>query len=187
MIKTTPVKLPAGRFRLATRPSDIGSFPVTKTIGIVVAAVLAASAPGLLATMTAAFRPTRSARRVGSRSSCPSAQRCSSTTFCPSTNPTSFNPRRSAIMTFGKGAEGVLRSKPTTGIIACCARATSGHDAAVPPSSVMSSRRFTQSPRRRGRARVGGTSRPSALAVFRLMTSSYLVGACTGRSAASRP
>src|SRR5262249_58897597 len=29
---------------------------------------------------------------------------------------------------------------------------------------------------------VGGTSRPSALAVLRLMTSSYLVGACTGRS-----
>jgi hypothetical protein len=30
---------------------------------------------------------------------------------------------------------------------------------------------------------VGGTSRPSALAVLRLITKSYLVGACTGRSA----
>src|SRR5262249_49208908 len=30
---------------------------------------------------------------------------------------------------------------------------------------------------------VGGISRPSALAVLRLMTSSYLVGFCTGRSA----
>ena len=29
----------------------------------------------------------------------------------------------------------------------------------------------------------GGTVRPSALAVLRLITSSYLVGACTGRSA----
>src|SRR5262245_869831 len=28
---------------------------------------------------------------------------------------------------------------------------------------------------------LGGTSRPRALAVFRLKTSSYLVGACTGR------
>jgi hypothetical protein len=28
---------------------------------------------------------------------------------------------------------------------------------------------------------VGGTSRPSVLAVFKLMTSSYLVGACTGK------
>jgi hypothetical protein len=30
---------------------------------------------------------------------------------------------------------------------------------------------------------VGGTSRPSACAVFKLITTSYLVGACTGRSA----
>src|SRR5262245_51640772 len=36
-------------------------------------------------------------------------------------------------------------------------------------------------------SRVGGTSRPSALAVLRLMTSSYLVGACTGRSAGFSP
>ena len=33
----------------------------------------------------------------------------------------------------------------------------------------------------------GGTVRPSALAVFRLITSSYLVGACTGRSAGFSP
>ena len=33
----------------------------------------------------------------------------------------------------------------------------------------------------------GGTLRPSALAVLRLMTSSYLVGACTGRSAGFSP
>src|SRR5262245_24610028 len=34
---------------------------------------------------------------------------------------------------------------------------------------------------------VGGTSRPSALEVLRLITSSYLVGACTGRSAGFSP
>src|SRR5262245_659251 len=34
---------------------------------------------------------------------------------------------------------------------------------------------------------VGGTSRPSALAVLRLIASSYLVGACTGRSAGFSP
>ena len=33
----------------------------------------------------------------------------------------------------------------------------------------------------------GGTVRPSALAVLRLMTNSYLVGACTGRSAGFSP
>ena len=34
---------------------------------------------------------------------------------------------------------------------------------------------------------VGGTSRPSAFAVLRLIASSYLVGACTGRSAGFSP
>src|SRR5256885_5064883 len=34
---------------------------------------------------------------------------------------------------------------------------------------------------------VGGTSRPSALAAFRLITSSNLVGSCTGRSAGFSP
>jgi hypothetical protein len=34
---------------------------------------------------------------------------------------------------------------------------------------------------------VGGTSRPSAFAVLRLITSSYFVGACTGRSAGFSP
>src|SRR5215475_15792314 len=34
---------------------------------------------------------------------------------------------------------------------------------------------------------VGGISRPSDLAVLRLTTSSYLVGACTGRSAGFSP
>ena len=34
---------------------------------------------------------------------------------------------------------------------------------------------------------IGGTSRPRAFAVLRLMTSSYLVGACTGRSAGFSP
>ena len=34
---------------------------------------------------------------------------------------------------------------------------------------------------------VGGTSRPSAFAVMRLITSSYLVGDCTGRSAGFSP
>src|SRR4029077_664144 len=36
-------------------------------------------------------------------------------------------------------------------------------------------------------SRVDGTSRPSVRAVLRLSTSSYLVGACTGRSAGFSP
>src|SRR5262245_56426596 len=45
---------------------------------------------------------------------------------------------------------------------------------AAPDHSITSSARASS---------VGGISRPSALAVFMLITSSYLVGACTGRSA----
>jgi hypothetical protein len=47
-----------------------------------------------------------------------------------------------------------------------------------PPHSITSSARASN---------VGGTSRPSVLAVLRLITSSYLVGACTGRSAGFSP
>ena len=43
----TPVTLPPGRARLATRPSLTGSPPVAKTIGIVVVTALAASAEGV--------------------------------------------------------------------------------------------------------------------------------------------
>src|SRR5262245_27266356 len=48
----------------------------------------------------------------------------------------------------------------------------------APPHSITSSARARS---------VGGTVRPRAFAVFRLITSSYLVGACTGRSAGLSP
>ena len=41
--KLIPVRLPPGRARLATRPSLTGSSPLTKTMGIVVVAALAAN------------------------------------------------------------------------------------------------------------------------------------------------
>ena len=52
------------------------------------------------------------------------------------------------------------------------------HELAAPHHSITSSARASS---------VGGISRPSALAVFRLTTSLYLVGACTGRSAGFSP
>jgi hypothetical protein len=58
----------------------------------------------------------------------------------------SAKPCRNAAM-YEASAEALL-TYPTTGIAGCCARAASGH-AAAPPRSVMNSRRFTQSPRRR--------------------------------------
>ena len=55
------------------------------------------------------------------------------------------------------------------------------------PSSAMNWRRFIRSPRRRGRGTVVGISRPSGLAVFMLITNSYLVDASTGRSPGFSP
>ena len=49
------------------------------------------------------------------------------------------------------------------------------------------SRRFIRSPRRRAAAGTRGTSRPSAFAVRRLITSSNLVGCSTGMSAGLAP
>src|SRR6516225_7555534 len=57
-------------------------------------------------------------------------------------------------------------------------RAAEQRDEGAPRHSITSS----------ARASTGvGISRPSALAVLRLMTKSYLVGACTGRSAGFSP
>src|SRR5262249_29232612 len=53
-------------------------------------------------------------------------------------------------------------------------RAADQRDELAAPHSITSSARASTA---------GGTSRPSAFAVFRLITSSYFVGACTGRSA----
>src|SRR5262245_26494113 len=60
----------------------------------------------------------------------------------------------------------------------CRSRAAEQRDELAPDHSITSSARASI---------VGGTSWPSAFAVLRLMTSSNLVGACTGRSAGFAP
>ena len=47
--KLTPVALPPGRLRPATRPSFTGSPPIVKTMGMVVVAALAANAEAMTA------------------------------------------------------------------------------------------------------------------------------------------
>src|SRR5262249_5500543 len=66
----TPVILPPGCARLATRPTSTGSEPMIKTIGIVCVAALAARAAAVVpaTAMTATLRPTSSAASAGSRS-----------------------------------------------------------------------------------------------------------------------
>src|SRR5262249_53506251 len=59
-----------------------------------------------------------------------------------------------------------------------CRRAPEQRDELAAPHSITSSARAST---------VVGTSRPSVLAVFRLIVSTYLVGACTGRSAGFSP
>src|SRR5262245_26034848 len=59
--------------------------------------------------------------------------------------------------------------------------------AAAPPSSAMNARLFHSITSSARASSAGGTVRPSAFAVLRLMLSSYLVGACTGRSAGFSP
>ena len=54
----------------------------------------------------------------------------------------------------------------------CRAGAAEQRDELAAPHSITSSARASS---------IGGTSRPSALAVLRLITNSYLVGACTVR------
>ena len=68
----TPVRLPPGRAKLATRPASTGSMPVSKTMGIVEVACFAANAEGMLAVaITSTLRSTRSAANAGSRSGPP--------------------------------------------------------------------------------------------------------------------
>jgi len=66
----------------------------------------------------------------------------------------------------------------------CCARDANGHDAADEQYELASFHSITWS----ARASIdGGISRPSAFAVLRLIAISYLVDACTGRSAGFSP
>ena len=111
----TPVRLPPGRLRLATRPNLTGSPAVTKTIGIVAVAALAASAAGVVvAAITVTFRRTKSAANSGSRSLCPSAQRYSIETFRPSMYPASFTPCRNAAILDAYPPGELLWRNPTT-------------------------------------------------------------------------
>ncbi len=148
-----PVTLPPGRFRRSTNPKPTGSPTVTKTIGMVVVAFLAAIvAPGSGVTNTSTRRPMRSATNAGTRLRSLSAQRYSTARLRPSTKPPSLRPL-CHLASHGAAVSGLLMPrKPTTGVLGCWAPETSGHAAARAAISGRRSRRLTRSPRRRGRA-----------------------------------
>ena len=172
--------LPPGRARLSTKPAPTGSTTFANTIGTVrvacsngatIGVPVARMTSGASATNSAAYlrkrrhrpRPSGSrSARCGRRSS-PIAAAPAGTPRCGPVLPD--RPRRAVMST------PMRRTRS-----ACCARAASGHarraaeqrDELAPSHSITSSARASS---------VGGTSRPSALAVLRLMTSSNLVGA----------
>src|SRR5262249_46813257 len=93
--RVTPVALPSGRLRLATRPISTGSPPVRKTVGIVEVAAFAAYAAAFeTAYRMVTLRLTSSVANAGRRSGWSPAQRYSISMFWPSTYPASARLRR---------------------------------------------------------------------------------------------
>ena len=182
-----PVVLPLGRARLSTKPLPTGSMTFTNTIGTVRVACCNAARAGLLEARMASGASAASSRvsEFRRRWSWPSG--CQSARFGRWSNPIAAGPP--------KCPDASLKFR----IVCCCRqehadapyrllrpcdkrprsrRAAEQRDELAPPHSITSSARASS---------VGGTSRPRALAVLRLMASSNFVGCWTGRSAGLAP
>ena len=142
--EVTPVRLPPGRFRLATSPSldrvargqEHDRDRRRRRLG----RQCRGSAADVASTFTR--RRTSSAANAGSRSYRPSAQRYSKLTSRPSTWPVSLRLRRIALRWFTNSSADAPPRYPITGIAGCCARALHDHAAATPPpTSAMNFRR----------------------------------------------
>ena len=184
-----PVLLPPGRAKLSTRPAPTGSAIIVNTIGTVRVACSNGHTGSPLARMTSGR-----ARPVLPRiCDCARHRR----------RPSGVDPHVAAIgpaqllqALAGTPPDGpALPDRPRHAHehadaphpLACCARAASGHAAAAPPSSVMNSRRFIRSPRRRGRA-AGGTVEAERLSGLEVDHQLDIWSAfCTGRSAGFSP
>ena len=93
----SPVTLPPGRARLATRPTPTGSPTLAITMGMVVVAFFAANADGPpVTTIRSTLRRTRSAASSGRRSVFCSANRYSMVIFFPSIHPSLLSSCRNA-------------------------------------------------------------------------------------------
>src|SRR5262245_53658312 len=175
---------------LATSPAATGSVPLTKTIGMVEVAALAASAGAAppLVKMTETCFLTSSDAIASSRSSWLSAQRYSIGVLAPNIAGfgQAFEERgdQERILLGCRAAEnadngpGLLRARGLRTEDRCRHRAAEKRDERAALHSITSSTRPI----------IGsGTVRPSALAVFMLMTSSTLVACWTGSSAGFSP
>src|SRR6516162_2886349 len=136
----------------SARPRFTGSSPLTKTMGIVAVARLAAStAVGLANISKLGWRRTRSAISAGIRSNWPSAERYSIFTFWPSTKPDCIRPVRNDASGCRIDVGAAMVIIPM--IAGVCARAakelSTAAAAAALPSSVVNWRLFIRSPRPR--------------------------------------
>jgi hypothetical protein len=141
-----PVTLPPGRAMLDASPSATGSPPVlAMTMGMVRVAPNAASVPLVESvTITSTGVRTSSAARPGRASRSPERSGNRERSSALRRSQALWRAWSAVVASVTAGVR-----MPTRGtFVGCCARAASGH-AAAPPMRVMSSRRFTRSPRRR--------------------------------------
>ena len=132
-MKLTPVTLPPGRLRLATRPSPTGSPPVIKTIGTVVVAALAARAAGTLPTIRATCRRRRSATSAGNRSGWFSVRAVLDRDVLALDVPFFLQALAERNHARYPNSDGEHGETPWPATVASCARAASGHASAAPP------------------------------------------------------
>ena len=119
----SPVTLPPGRARLATRPAPTGSPAFAITMGMVVVALLAANAAAVPATtIRSTLRRTRSAASSGRRSFFCSANRYSMVIFFPSIHPSLLSSCRNASTRTALPEAVLVSRKPMRKIFpVCCA------------------------------------------------------------------
>src|SRR5262249_2157707 len=137
----SPVMLPPGLAKLATKPLPTGSIATAKTIGMAVVTCTTVGTALPTVTITSTFKRTNSAAISTYRSVRQSDQRYSIAMVRFSIQP---NSRRCATKAavHGLKAEASAPRKPIVGSFpACCARAAIGQ-ATAPPSSVTNSRRL---------------------------------------------
>jgi hypothetical protein len=145
-----PVTLPPGRARLATKPPPTGSFAMAKTIGMTDVASFIVGTASPFVTIQSTFRRTNSAAISATRSRRPSNQRYSIAMLRPSIQPSSRS-RSTKAAVHGLQTEASVPRNPMVGSLpGCCALAASGQAMAVPPASVMNSRRLMASLSGRG-------------------------------------
>src|SRR5262245_41790110 len=189
---TKPVMLPPGRARLATNPLPTGSETTTKTMGRVLASRATAAVTGVACAtdqfgscVDELFRQPLHTVHIGGReavvdpdvAALDPSQLLEAAFEC-------IQERGCLPVILGRAHEHAdvphplaLRARHANSR-RCRRRAADERYELAPPHSITSSARC-----RNG----SGTVRPSAFAVFRLITSSNLVGCCTGRSAGLAP